>query len=258
MLFGILSGFLSGVTPPGVAAPLILSVAVLPAAAEQPALSISVASPLRAEQAARVRLPIEIRPRDAVQRNCFVRIRGLPPAAAVSEGHAIAPGAWAVPLTALPTLTVILPAGVQGESDVAISLVDVDGGLLAEARTLLVVAPPLVAGAAVAPQYPATRLGPMPLPPAERERALGLHGKGIEQLERGNVFAARRFFARAAESGLAQSAVALAATYDPDELAKLNVVGLEPDVASARRWYEKARELGAAEAAERLRRLGAR
>jgi hypothetical protein len=36
--------------------------------------------------------------------------------------------------------------------------------------------------------------GPMPLPPAERERALGLHEKGIEQLERGNVFAARRFF----------------------------------------------------------------
>jgi len=96
------------------------------------------------------------------------------------------------------------------------------------------------------------------LPPAERERALGLHGKGIEQLERGNVVAARHFFERAAEVGLAQSAVALAATYDPDELAKFNVVGLEPDVDKARKWYEKARELGASEAAERLRRLGAR
>jgi hypothetical protein len=233
--------------------------ASVPAEAEQPAFSISVASPLRAEQATRLRLPIEIRPREAVQKNCFVRIRGLPPSAALSEGHAIAPGAWAVPLAALPTLTVILPAGVQGQSEVAISLVDVDGGLLAEAQTLLVVAPAPAPAAMVMPPSPTTRLGPMPLPPAERERALGLHGKGIEQLERGNVFAARRFFERAAEAGLAQSAVALAATYDPDELAKLtNVVGLEPDVASARRWYEKARDLGAVEAAERLRRLGAR
>jgi TPR repeat protein len=57
---------------------------------------------------------------------------------------------------------------------------------------------------------------------------------------------------------LAQGAVAAAGTYDPDELAKLSVVGLQPDVEAARKWYEKARELGAAEAGERLRRLGSR
>jgi hypothetical protein len=231
-----------------------------PTAAAQSELSLSVATSVRGEPASRVRLPIEIRPPEAVQKNSFVRIRGLPPAAALSEGHAIAPGAWAVPLMALPTLSIILPAGLQGQSDVAISLVNIDGGLLAEARTLLVVAAPPAPAAPVVmiPRPPAPQLGPTPLPPAERERALGLHGKGIEQLERGNVVAARHFFERAAEVGLAQSAVALAATYDPDELAKFNVVGLEPDVDKARKWYEKARELGASEAAERLRRLGAR
>jgi TPR repeat protein len=52
--------------------------------------------------------------------------------------------------------------------------------------------------------------------------------------------------------------VALASTYDPDELAKIKVVGLQPNIEEARKWYEKARELGAAEASERLRRLGAR
>jgi hypothetical protein len=97
----------------------------------------------------------------------------------------------------------------------------------------------------------------MPMPPSEREHALGLHEKGIEQLERGDVFAARRLFEQATEGGLAQSAVALAATFDPDELAKLKVVGLVPDVEAARKWYEKARELGAIEASERLRHLGA-
>jgi TPR repeat protein len=82
-----------------------------------------------------------------------------------------------------------------------------------------------------------------------------MHAKGQEQLERGNVQPARLYFQRAAEAGLAQSALALGATYDPEELVKLKVVGLQPDLAAARRWFEKARELGAAEAADRLRRL---
>src|SRR2546430_6615497 len=64
----------------------------------------------------------------------------------------------------------------------------------------------------------------------ERERAFGLHAKGIEQLKRGNVYAARKFFERAIEDGLAQSALMLAGTYDPDELAKMEVVGLQPDI----------------------------
>jgi len=236
----------------------LMLLTAIPAPAQQPQrLAISVASPLQAEPASRVRMPIQIGPPEALQKNTFVRIRGLPHAAALSEGHAIAPGSWAVPLIALPTLSVILPAGVQGQSDVAISLMSIDGGELAEARMLLIVAPtPMVAAVAARPLPPSA--GPMPLPPAERERALGLHEKGTEQLARGNVFAARRFFERAAEAGLAQSAVALAATFDPDELAKLNVVGLEPDVNAARKWYERARELGAVEAAERLRHLGAR
>jgi len=252
---------LSAVARAAIAATLVVLVAAvcLPTAAQQRDLSLNVATPLRAEPASRLRLPIEIRPPEAVQKNTYVRIRGLPPAAALSEGHAIAPGAWAVPLIALPTLTLILPAGVQGQSDVAISLVNVDGGLLAETRTQLLIAPPPPPAVILArPTPPPLRAAPMPLPPAEKERALVLHKKGMEQLELGNVNAARRFFERAAEAGLAQSAVALADTYDPDELAKLRVVGLEPDVETARRWYEKARELGAAEATERLRRLGAR
>ena len=239
---------------------ILLAAAPAPRApAQQPQrLAISVASPLQAESASRARLPIQIGPPEALQKNSFLRIRGLPPTAALSEGHLIAPGSWAVPLVALPTLSVILPAGVQGQSDVAITLMSIDGGQLAEARMLLVVAPAPVATPVTARPSPPASPGPMPLPPAERERALGLHDKGIEQLERGNVFAARRFFERAAEAGLAQSAVALAATFDPDELAKLNVVGLAPDVDAARKWYERARELGAVEAAERLRHLGAR
>jgi TPR repeat protein len=51
--------------------------------------------------------------------------------------------------------------------------------------------------------------------------------------------------------------VAAGATYDPNELSRLGVLGLQPDVEAARKWYEKARQLGASEAEERLRRLRA-
>jgi hypothetical protein len=219
----------------------------------------------QAEAASKTPLLIEVGPQGAVAKNSFVRIRGLPPMVALSEGHAIAPGSWAVSLAALPSLNLFLPAGLKGSSEIAISLVGAEGTVLAEAKTTLMVSASVAAPAArpAAPDPRVTSaLPPQPAGPklstADRERALGLHTKGLEQLERGNVYGARKFFERAAEIGLAQSAVAVAGTYDPNELAKLKVVGLQADVEAARRWYEKARELGAAEAGERLRRLGAR
>jgi hypothetical protein len=220
--------------------------------------SIKVAPLLRGESPSSLPIRIQIGPEQAVAKNAFIRIRGLPRTVALSEGHAIAPGAWSVPLSALSTLTLVLPVGLDGQSEVSISLVSVEGGVLAEAKTTLVVAaakerPGLETRAITPPGLAVPKMDP-----AERERALGLHAKGLEQLERGNVYAARKFFELAAAAGLAQSAIAAAATYDPDELAKLNVVGLQPDAEAARRWYEKARELGAVEATERLRRLGSR
>lgn len=230
-----------------------------PAEAQQ-RTSLVVPGVVRAQPASRTRLPIEINSPDAPARNSFLRIRGLPIAAALSDGHAIAPGSWAVPLNVLANLNVILPVGVQGSSDISINLVSVDGTVLAEARTVLSVE---ATPAAARPEPPAATGGRgetvllPPLPPEERERALGMHAKGQELLERGQVYAARKLFERAAEIGLAQAAVSMAATFDPEELDKLRVMGLPPDPAAARKWYEKARELGAVEASDRLRRLGA-
>jgi TPR repeat protein len=52
----------------------------------------------------------------------------------------------------------------------------------------------------------------------------------------------------------------MAATYDPAELDRLGieVQGAIADPAQARKWYERARALGAPEAEERLARIGAR
>jgi hypothetical protein len=216
---------------------------------------IVVPTVVKAQPASRTRLPIEISSSEAPAKNSFLRIRGLPTAAALSDGYSIAPGAWAVPLNVLGNLNVILPVGVQGSSDIAINLVSVDGAILAEAKTVLA-----VEAVAARPEPSAASREPTlvpAVPPEERERALSMHTKGQELLDRGQVYAARKLFERAAEIGLAQSAVALAATYDPDELGKMRVVGLSADAVAARKWYEKARELGAPEAGDRLRRLGA-
>jgi len=217
-----------------------------------PRVAISVSPVTQAEPASAKRLSIQIVPRSAIAANSFLRISGLPPTAALSDGHVIAPGAWAVPLAALPGLAVILPIGSDGQSDVAISLVSIDGTVLAEAKTVLIVA------SAAPPAGSAARLFSAPiLSPGEEERVLGLHAKGEDQLSRGNIYAARKFFEKAAEAGLPKSALALAETYDPAGLAKLKTIGLQPDTEAARKWYERARELGAVEAAEKLRRLGA-
>ena len=227
--------------------------------AQQPPNVVLRVSPMtQGEAASNTRLAIQVEPGGAIAAKSFIRIRGLPSMVALSEGHAIASGVWAVPLAALPNLAIVLPTGLQGRWDIAISLVGVDGAMLAEARTVLVVVTvPAGPGAGQAP--PSAKVGiARVLTAPENERALGFHTKGQEQLERGNIYAARRFFERAAEIGLAQSALALADTFDPNELARRKVVGIEPDVAAARRWYEKARELGAAEASDRLQRLGSR
>ena len=81
--------------------------------------------------------------------------------------------------------------------------------------------------------------------------------KGDEQLASGDVASARLLYERAADAGHAPAAMALAATFDAAELERLKVRGMAADPRTARHWYERARELGAAGAEERLRRLGA-
>jgi hypothetical protein len=248
---------------------------------------INIGKVVLVEPASETAMPIQVGPIDAIPRNSFVRIRGLPSAAVLSDGHSIAPGAWAIPLAVLPNLRISLPVGVTGKSDVTIALVQIDGTVLAEANSSLII----VAAAMIAPdQQPPQRarsvasVGPQtaPLeaspPPAQRppvpaapsrssepppltesqKRALTFIERGRTLAERGNISAARLFYQRAADAGLGAGALALAGTYDPDELARMRVAGVQPDLALAREWYEKARQLGASEAEERLRRLGSR
>ena len=68
----------------------------------------------------------------------------------------------------------------------------------------------------------------------------------------GDLAAARLVLRRAAEAGDARAAMMLGGTYDPTVLEKLGVRGVVPDFAVARGWYEKAKRLGATDAAPQL------
>jgi hypothetical protein len=242
--------------------------------------SITLAATITAKAQSQVPLPISVGPASSIPRNIFIKIRGLPPTVALSEGHSLGPGAWTVPLRALPGLKILIPAAMQDRTEFVVTLMAVDGAELDEKRSTLVVhdparpdhqsgirAPPAINMLGVSPSQPMAPERPARLAPPQvgtpatksqdREWALKLAKEGDRHLAQGNLAAARQVYEMAAEAGLAQAAMALAATYDAAELARLNVRGIEPNAKEAQRWYELARQLGAGEAEQRLRRLGA-
>lgn len=231
-----------------------------------PSVTISAGAP--------VALPITVNPADSMPANAFVRIKGLPQGAALTEGYAVAPGTWAVALNALPALKAQFPQMPGWRGEAIVQLVSVDGTVLAETQiALLFAAAAPAAPAAAAPLTPPTAPSlaqtPVPAPRApapsapsppklsaeEQQKAERMVAQGDRFLDSGNVSVARQYFKRATDAGLAAGAMKLAATYDPIELERIAAQGVVAQPAEAKRWYERALALGAREAKERLARL---
>jgi hypothetical protein len=85
-----------------------------------------------------------------------------------------------------------------------------------------------------------------------REEIAHLLKRSEELVAAGELGPARLVLRRAAEAGDPNAALALATTYDPILLRARNVIGLAPDIAMARAWYEKAKEFGSIDASRRL------
>lgn len=258
---------------PGLSAlkPSIVAAQSNPAKVQSPAyiLTLEVATVILCEPGGDTRLVIEISPMAALPPNSFMRVKGLPGGAKPTDGHEIAAGAWAIPIDGLATLGITVPPGMRGKSELSFTLFSIEGRILAEARSALVIAPVgLIAPAAgadraplVAPApQPATRRGnqvPVPGTPSEKPdgQAQRFLDRGNDQLRAGSMVAARALLERAADLGSAEAAMALASTYDALELSRLGALGVQPNPELARRWYARAKDLGAAIAAERLARL---
>lgn len=253
---------------------------VLPAAAQtggqaRPAITIQVPNVIQVEPSTETALPIRVVPEAAVARHVMVLIRGLSADVALSEGRLFDSGVWAIRIADLARLKLASPSKAGLKSQLAISAVALDGSVLAEAASTLVVVPPQTTGAVAAAkpdtkptaavagvqqeEKPAAAPAAKTLTHEEKQRVYMFMGKANEHMETGNVNVARLFYKRAVDLGWSAGALALAATYDPVELQQMNTLGgIQPDVKLAQQWYAKALELGAAEAQQRLARLSGR
>lgn len=251
--------------------------------------SIAVPATLLAAPGDEIALAVEIAGIELLPQKAFLRLRGLPGGATLSEGHLVTPGVWAVPLASLGSLRVRVPVDVAGKASLHLSLVTIDGSVLAEANAALLVAPAVDAATVPpaptpkkresgpvphavpplpvlkAPPEPAHRPAGAAAPPAKADpdaealkRALSSKARGEKALAQGSIADARMLLTHAAEHGIAEAALLLGSTYDPFELKRLGTIGIAPEPERARHWYAIARQLGSPNAAARLKRLEGR
>ena len=70
-----------------------------------------------------------------------------------------------------------------------------------------------------------------------------------------DISSARLLLRRAAEAGSAAAALSLGETFDPLVIRQLHAIGVQPDPAKAREWYERAAQLGSDAASQHLAKL---
>jgi hypothetical protein len=101
-------------------------------------------------------------------------------------------------------------------------------------------------------------LGPVQAIPDAGSRAAVLFARGLDAELHGDFSAARRFYSSAAQQDDAAAARHLGRLYDPAYLKQTTLGGVDPDLALARQWYERAVRLGDAEAGPLLEALSVR
>lgn len=266
-----------------------LGTAVDEAAAQQPRLSI--AEEIRLVDGHPHRFDVTVLPANAAPSGSWITILTLGAPLSFSSGAPYDDKIWKLSPSELTGVTVTARLGPQREWAVVVGLLDAAGAVLASATTFVVVEPaPRAQPAARIAETPEFAPQPRSSEAVETESrepigaggerrslearpamdqegkaqdqlalAARLFARGEQQLAQGNIAVAREFFKRAADEGLPEAALMMGDTFDAEELTRRGAVGIRPDPAESKRWYEKARELGAITAAtQRLMRLSAR
>ncbi|MDX2264701.1 MAG: hypothetical protein NW215_06990 [Hyphomicrobiales bacterium] len=212
----------------------------------------------------------------------FIMVKGLRPDFKLSAGFPTK-DAWAVSLKDAPGLSLIAPAGFNGDLTLQVALVK-GAGVEPEVRNLSVTVESATgaargdAVAAIAPGDVTLRAAPVvvdPLglkesdeeektglvappasvPPAEETALLS---RASQMLKNADVAAARLLFEHLARRGSARAAFMMGQTYDQEFLNTMFVKGLKGDIEKAKAWYRKSVELGGGEAQARLSAIGGR
>lgn len=212
-----------------------------------------------------VPLPVKISPDSSLPKQAIVLIRGLPSSIALTVGRSFESGVWGVKPSELSKLNVNSLGGAGLTSKLSVSVVTLDGTILAESSINLVVVPQSeqdttqsIAGNQKQVKTVFTDIGKKTIRVSRQDKAriVTLMQKGNEYFKIGSVIIARGFYTKAAELGSNEAMVALARTFDPTELSQASSpITVKPDAARARKWYEKAKRHGSAKAAQYLERL---
>ena len=116
------------------------------------------------------------------------------------------------------------------------------------------VAPVVAVAPAVRESAPATREA-VPARRIDPDELAALLKRAKSLLAIGDITSARLLLERAADAQEAEAALMLAGTYDPQVLGSQDLRSVTPDPAAARVWYQKASQLGSADARRRLGQL---
>lgn len=254
----------------------------LPAAAQSASTQMEIVIPETFEiyTGENTPLPLRLKSQSALAVEANIMIKGLPERVSLSEGKRFQSGIWGVN-AAFKELSIICPEGVIGSSLLTITVVTIDGTVLDGVNAKLIIksqqSPPKAWQQTVQAKKPnlvsvpsqdtqldldetpqTSAIPPQPkfFARAELEQIHAFMKRGAEHLQLKNITVARLFFRRAAEQGWAPAALAMGATYDPAELLHFHIVGgIRPDVEIARKWYERALELGSEQARDKLAQL---
>ena len=123
-----------------------------------------------------------------------------------------------------------------------------------EVAAVMPTAPIVAVAPAVREPVPVTREA-APARRIDPDELAALLKRAKSLLAIGDITSARLLLERAADAQEAEAALMLAGTYDPLVLGSQDLRSVTPDPAAARVWYEKASQLGSADAKRRLGQL---
>jgi hypothetical protein len=192
-----------------------------------------------------------------------VSLSGLPAGSVLSTGSESAEGQWRIALDELPAARVTPPRDYVGPMTIVAELRGANGQPIlrgaveytwkqAASDSSKTAAPAAIATVAAVADGNDAGGTPRQIDPKEAaaqfNRAEGL-------MSNGDLPAARLLLQWLAEAHDARAAFALGATYDPIVIKQLGSIGAVADVATARNWYQKARDWGSSDASKHLEAL---
>jgi hypothetical protein len=181
---------------------------------------------------------------------------GLATGTRLSTGSPLGLTGWQLPAREVSNAFAYAPKDFVGIMNAAVDLRSPRDRLMDSQIVRLEWVPKKEVRRSAATPNPASKSEPAVTAPLDPEEVATLIKRADDFLAIGDMAAARLVLRRAARAGNAKAALALGMTYDPVVLEEQGVLGLAPDVAQARAWYERAVQLGSAEAKRRLEWLG--